>query len=195
MILNETDNDLWEQFISGNQSAFSKLYDTYADILYTFGMRYTSDQDQVKDCIHDLFIDLHQYRQGLAKEVNVKFYLLKSFRRKLNAACRKSSMLSLNEWNTEDSLPISDFSFNIEQEMILDEKQKETLQMLATQINQLPERQREILYLKFTHNLEYEEIASLMHISVPTCRTFVYRALKQLRGKLELTSVLLLLWY
>ncbi|TDE18304.1 RNA polymerase sigma factor [Dyadobacter psychrotolerans] len=195
MMLEEPDNDLWEQFISGNQSAFSKLYARYADVLYAFGLRYTSDTDQVKDCIHDLFIDLHHYRHGLAKEVNVKFYLLKSYKRKLNAASRKSSMLSLNGWNTEETLPISNFSFNIEQEIILDERQKEMLHMLATQINQLPERQREILYLKFTHNLEYEEIASLMQISVPTCRTFVYRALKELRGKLELTTVLLLLWF
>jgi RNA polymerase sigma factor (sigma-70 family) len=193
MILKESDNDLWTEFISGSQSAFSHIYDRYADVLYAFGLRYTSDGEMVKDCIHDLFIDLHQYRSGLASEVNVKFYLLKSFKRKLHAACRKSSLVSLNGWGAEESIPIAAFSFSIEHDIILDEKQREMLHLLATHINLLPDRQREILYLKFTHNLEYEEIASIMQISVPTCRTFVYRALKELRGKLELTSMLLLM--
>ncbi|MBO9637571.1 MAG: sigma-70 region 4 domain-containing protein, partial [Siphonobacter aquaeclarae] len=58
----------------------------------------------------------------------------------------------------------------------------------------LPERQREILYLRFRHDFDYEQIASLMQISVPTCRTFIYRALKQLRGKLELLTLLFLLF-
>lgn len=194
MVTKDSDAELWELFTSGSQLAFSRLYDSYADTLYAFGLRYTSDKDMVKDCIHDLFIDLHHYRDGLAKDVNVRFYLLKSFKRKLHAANKKASILSLNGWNPEESIPISSFSFSVEQEIISDEKQREMLQMLAAQINQLPERQREILYLKFTHDLDYEQIASIMQISVPTCRTFVYRALKELRGKLELSVILLIMW-
>ena len=194
MVTKDSDAELWELFTSGSQSAFSRLYDSYADTLYAFGLRYTSDKDMVKDCIHDLFIDLHHYRDGLAKDVNVRFYLLKSFKRKLHAASKKSSILSLNGWDPEESIPISSFSFSVEQEIISDEKQREMLHMLAAQINQLPERQREILYLKFTHDLDYEQIASIMQISVPTCRTFVYRALKELRGKLELSAILLIMW-
>lgn len=194
MKLREPDIDLWKRFLSGNQVAFSQLYDQYADSLYTFGRRYTKDSELVKDCIHDLFIDLHHYRSSLAPEVNVTFYLLKSLKRKLQTACRKSSVFSFNGWASEESLPIASFSFSVEHDIIMDEQQKEVLQQLAAQINQLPDRQREILYLKFTHNLDYEEIAAIMHISVPTCRTFVYRALKELRGNLELSSVLLLLW-
>jgi RNA polymerase sigma factor (sigma-70 family) len=194
LVTGNSDTELWELFTSGNQSAFSRLYDSYADTLYAFGLRYTSDRDMVKDCIHDLFLDLHQYRDGLAKDVNVRFYLLKSFKRKLLGANKRASLLSLNGWNAEESLPISSFSFSVEQEIISDEKQSEMFQMLATQINLLPERQREVLYLKFTHDLNYDQIASIMQISVPTCRTFVYRALKELRGKLELSVILFILW-
>ncbi|MCF2487053.1 RNA polymerase sigma factor [Dyadobacter sp. CY347] len=188
-------NDLWERFISGSSSAFSELYDAYTDILYKFGMRYTDDSELVKDCIHDLFIDLHTYRGNLAKQVNVKFYLLKSFRRKIHAAHRKSSLLNFNRWNSDDTFGVNAFAFSIEHEMIVDEKQREMLDHLAIEINQLPERQREILYLRFNQDLEYEEIASMMQISVPTCRTFIYRALKQLRGKLEFGSIALIFYW
>lgn len=194
MIHKECDTKLWELFISGNQLAFSQLYDSYSDTLFTFGMRYTTDRDMVKDCIHDLFIDLHNYRSGLAKEVNVRFYLLKSFKRKLISTAKKSSMFTLNGWVEDDHIPMSVFTFSIEQEIIQNESQLEILSALAIQINQLPERQREALYLKFNHDLDYQEIATIMQISVPTCRTFIYRALKELRGKLELSVILLILW-
>ena len=191
----DPENNLWERFISGSSSAFSELYDAYSEILYKFGMRYTTDNELVKDCIHDLFIDLHAYRGKLAREVNVKFYLLKSFRRKLHAAHRKSSLLDFNHWSSDDSFGVNAFSFSIEQEMIMDEKQREMLDHLAIEINQLPERQREVLYLRFNQDLDYEEIAAMMQISVPTCRTFIYRALKQLRGKLEFGSIALIFFW
>ncbi|CAG5068435.1 RNA polymerase sigma factor FliA [Dyadobacter sp. CECT 9623] len=191
MILTLPENELWKSFISGDQQAFSQLYDQYSDSLFAFGMRYTTDDDLVKDCIHDLFIDLHSYRSGLSREVNVKFYLLKSFRRKLHAAHRKSSIFSIDRWNADESFGMNAFSFSIEHEIIMDESQREILQQLASEINQLPDRQREILYLKYNQDLDYDQIAAIMQISVPTCRTFIYRALKQLRGKLEFGSFLL----
>ncbi|MET7253716.1 RNA polymerase sigma factor [Dyadobacter fermentans] len=193
MIVNTSDIELWELFTSGSQTAFGRLYDKYADLLYAFGLRYTSDKDMVKDCIQDLFIDLLHYRDELAKDVNVRFYLLKSFKRKLHTASKKAAIFSLNEWDLDDKV-VSRFSFSAEQDTVSDERQREMLQALAVEINKLPERQKEILYLKFTHNLDYEEIASMMQISVPTCRTFVYRAIKELRGKLEISAILLILW-
>jgi RNA polymerase sigma factor (sigma-70 family) len=193
MTHSDPDHDTWLRFISGDSDAFSDLYDQYADVLYAFGMRYSTDRDLVKDCIHDLFIDLHGYRKNLAREVNVKFYLLKSLRRKLHLAHRKSSMLRFDRWDTEDSLAINAFTFSIEQELITDEKEREILHHLAAEINQLPDRQREILYLRFHQDLDYEEIAAIMQISVPTCRTFVYRALKELRGKLEFGAIVLIM--
>ncbi|GHB54432.1 RNA polymerase sigma factor [Persicitalea jodogahamensis] len=193
-----TEGDIWTDFAAGSQEAFRELYDTYTDILYAFGLRYTADQELIKDCIHDLFIDLHTYRAGLAASPDsVKFYLLKSFRRKLNLALRKSSLFQLNGWLDRDhALPFPPFSFSIEHKIMAEEKERETLEALAYEINQLPDRQREILYLKFKHDLSYEEIAALMQVSVPTCRTLVYRGVKQLRQQLNglpLASMLLLL--
>jgi RNA polymerase sigma factor (sigma-70 family) len=187
------ENEIWMRFISGDHQAFSELYDQYADVLYAFGRRYTPDHGLVRDCIHDLFIDLHNYRQSLAEHVNVKFYLLKSFRRKLYAAHRKATILHMDRWTSDDSFGMNAFVFSIEHDIIVDEKQREILQHLSAEINLLPDRQREILYLRFNEDLDYEEIASMMQISVPTCRTFIYRALKQLRSKLEFGAILLII--
>ena len=184
------EQDLWREFTRGSQEAFRALYDRYAEVLYAFGRRYTFDAELIKDCVHDLFLDLHTYRTGLSQPVNVRFYLLKSFRRKLHLALKKPTLLSLDRWiSTEHALPMGTFTFGIEEEIVADEKQREALHALARELNELPARQREILYLKFKHELDYDEIAAIMQISVPTCRTFVYRAVKQLRTRLEGFSV------
>ncbi|PWJ57579.1 RNA polymerase sigma factor (sigma-70 family) [Dyadobacter jejuensis] len=182
----------WNNFVeTGSCSAFQRLYDAYSDVLYDFGMRYTDDSDLVKDSIHDLFIDLHAYHKNLAKEVNVHYYLLKSFKRKLLVVKRKSERFRFQS-SSDPSFSIRSFDYSTEDLMIQDEEQKRLMASLADEINRLPERQREILYLRYTHDLDYEQIAQMMQISVPTCRTFVYRALKVLRDNLEPSAILFL---
>ena len=182
----ESDDQLWSNFISGSQEAFKELYNRYSDILFSFGMRYTTDRELVKDCVHDVFIDLHNYRFTLAEEVSVRFYVLKSFRRKLTKMLRKTASFGFASFkNGAYELSIGEFSSSVEEDIIGDEQSREMLASLSFELNLLPARQREILYLRFKHDLEYDEIANMMQISVPTCRTLVYRGVRQLRQKLS----------
>jgi RNA polymerase sigma factor (sigma-70 family) len=171
-------------WIGGDEGAFKSLYTHYADPLFSFGLRYTPDQDIVKDAIHDLFIDLHKYRRSLARDVNVKGYLFASLKRKISSALKKQ--------NKEAEYENSDLSFHIsyskEDSIIDDESQAELVRRLQNELNALPDRQREVLYLRYNAELEYEEIAVLMSITVATCRTLVHRAVKQLREKIDSRS-------
>lgn len=182
--MNVTDNNrLWLDFIAGNRNAFKYLYDAHADMLFDYGCLYTRDADLVKDCVHDLFVDLYRYRSGLNPNVKVRAYLLASLRRKLVAVKRKqptyAAIESLDEQITPDHAP------DIESQIISVEKDQAVLNLLRTALAKLPARQREALYLKFTMELPYVEIADLMDISEATCRTLVYRAIKKLRGNME----------
>ncbi|WP_025763029.1 RNA polymerase sigma factor [Dyadobacter tibetensis] len=189
----DSNRAIWMSFVEkGNPLAFQQLYDIYADFLYDFGMRYTADSELSRDAIHDLFLDLHTYQKNLAKDVNVNFYLIKSYKRKLIEIKRRSERFRLHSVVPSD-LVLQSFCFSIEDQMIEDEEQRRRLQSLAEEVNRLPDRQREILYLRYTHSLEYEEIAAMMDISVATCRTFIYRALKLLRTNLEYSAILLLI--
>lgn len=171
---------LWKSITQGDHLAFRVLYETYADMLYAYGLRYFSDSATVKDCIHDLFIDLHLYHRRLAEDVNIRFYLLRSFRRKLHHAFRQQARHHTGFANSFTLVSTDD----IEKRLIADEQQQETLRALAREMERLPARQKEVLYLKYNCELEYEDIARLMKISVPTCRTLAYRAVKLLRNKL-----------
>ncbi|MFB6457005.1 RNA polymerase sigma factor [Chitinophaga sp. Hz27] len=178
---------LWNSVIAGEQPAFKALYEIYADILFAYGNRYTADREIILDCIHDLFIDLHQYHHKLSRSVNIKFYLLAAMRRKLHLTLKKNARVKL-------MADISLFTLNFQSEsiqssIIANEEEQRLIRLLADQLNQLPARQKEIIYLKYHCDLTYEEIAAVMEIEIATCRTLAYRAIKQMRESLEGTSV------
>lgn len=175
------DSALWKSFIGGEERTFNDLYQHFADTLFAFGLRYTNEQDVVRDAIQDLFIDLFKYRKKLTEDVNVKGYLFASLKRKITAALRKKSSDCSFE-NTDLSFHIC---FSAEEIIISDENQRELYATLQKELNQLPVRQQEVLYLRFNSELGYEQIAELMDISIATCRTLVYRAVKQLREKID----------
>jgi RNA polymerase sigma factor (sigma-70 family) len=175
----ETDRNLWTSFINGDAEALNLLYKRFVDVLYAFGLRFTDDTDLVKDGIQDLFVDLFKYRKTLAPEVNVKSYLFTSLKRKICLVLKKKAA----EINHIFEVPFL-LSSSIEEQIINDEHQTELLLKLNKQLELLPSRQKEALYLRFNAELEYEEIAQIMNVSLETCRTLVYRGVKQLRERM-----------
>ena len=68
-----SDNDLWMNFINGNDACFEIIYRKYADVLFRYGIQFTTDGNLVKDAIHDVFVKLHSDRQHLKAEANNEY--------------------------------------------------------------------------------------------------------------------------
>ena len=175
----ESDKDLWVSFTNGDDAALNTIYKKFIHVLYAFGLRYTEDPEVVKDSIQDLFVDLFKYRQTLSSEVNVKSYLFTSLKRKICLVLKKAAARENQAFQLSFSL-----TYNLEEEITGDEIRTELLSKLDQQLALLPNRQKEALYLRFNSELEYEEIALIMDVSVETVRTLVYRGVKQLRKRM-----------
>jgi hypothetical protein len=76
---------LWQQFQLGDPEAFSRLYGEYVQELYAQGLRVTPDAGLVKDCIHDLFVELWRNRQRVPQPDSVSRYLTEALRAGLAA--------------------------------------------------------------------------------------------------------------
>ncbi|CAH0130544.1 MULTISPECIES: RNA polymerase sigma factor [unclassified Pedobacter] len=180
----EAYRDLWTSFINGDDGAMKLLYTEFADMLYSFGLRFTTDTELVKDAIQDLFVDLFKYHHTLAVEVNVKSYLFTSLKRKICLVLKKKAA----EINQHFEIPFL-LSGSAEEQIINDERQSELLGKLSRQLELLPSRQKEALYLRFNSELDYEEISVIMNVSLETCRTLVYRGIKQLRERMVVSHI------
>ena len=184
--------DVWIRFRSGDQSAFSEIYEEFIDSLFAYGSKITRDRELVKDCVQDIFVDLQRLQPNLHHPEYIEFYLFKSLK---NAILRKAK-----ENKRTNSLPIEemvsfDLQFNIEQNAFDLESDRFRIEKLKTILQTLDPQKRELLFLKFSTGLNYVEIGNLLDLNPDTVKKQVYRTLDHLRGKFGSQLMeLLMIW-
>jgi len=173
---------LWQSFIADDEAALRKIMEGFYATLTNYASKYTKDKEIVKDCIQELFIDLWYKRHQLPIPDSVKAYLLTSLRRRLLRQLRKSVFLTQSIFLTDDEF----FQFETSPDLILIERESIARQatQIAHQLNQLPQRQREIIYLKYYQNLKRDEIAEVMGITKQSASNLLQNALSALRQAL-----------
>lgn len=173
---------VWLNFKNGDEQAFSFIFKTYYSLLFQYGIKLNSDSDLVKDTIQELFINLWETRARLGNAVSIKFYLLKSFRRKLVRVIQKQNkVITANQLSDNYEFEVV---FSMEDSLILEEADREQMQQLMTALNSLLPRQKEAIYLRLYNNFSYEEISELMGVNVQTVRNYVHQAIGLLRKKM-----------
>lgn len=174
---NQNDIKKWNRFRNGDDLVLSVIYSENAEALYQYGLKLTTNCELVEDTIHDLFLDLIRNRKTIGETDHIRFYLLKSFRRKL--------IRKLKSEKHDRDLPLSeevfDVRYSIEQEMISKEISQNTSARLLTAVGQLSPRQKEAIYLKFQKELNYLQISEILGMSVEASRNLIYRAVKSLK--------------
>ena len=183
------DRDIWGRFKACDNDALNIIYSDYSKKLYLFGLKLTPNHTIIEDSIQDIFADLVRNRRKLGDTDNILFYLLKSFKRRLVRQLQKEKRYNLKKTN-EDF--VFDITYSIEHEIIQKENSNLKLRSLHQAINQLTPRQKEAVYLRFTEELEYKEIAEIMEMSIEACRNLICKAIKSLKDALQAdTSILL----
>lgn len=179
---------LWQQFKQGDRKAFNLIYKKHIYHLYSYGDKIADDKALIEDCIHDLMVELWQQKEQLSDTSSVKFYLFKGLKRKLVRALQKRSK------QVDDDLKNYDFNidFSHELHLITQQLDEERKKHLACALQKLSKREKEIIYLRFYDGLSYEEIASLMEISVKTAYNSVHNAIGHLRQSLAAKADMLL---
>lgn len=172
-----TDPILWAKLKSGNLVALGALYDLYIDGLFSYGMQYSADKTQVMDNIHDVFLNLYKYRKNLANTDQVKYYLFRSLKNQIISASKVEFVTQTFVLNED----LNNHTNSIEDEIIETEFNNERTYKLSKAINLLSKKQQKGLFLRFTEERDYEEVAQIMNVSVQTSRTLIYRAIKTLR--------------
>ena len=71
----QSNQELWQAFLSSDKEAFACLFEEYADAMYAYGCKMTSDAELVKDAIQDVFVKLYKNRLSLRENVMIKGYL------------------------------------------------------------------------------------------------------------------------
>ena len=177
---NQTDTQLWVQLKAGSELALGKLVKKFFNPLQNYGYKFVKDEDFVKDCVQEVFIEIWQRRDRISVPDSVRAYLLSSVRRKVvREGFRQHIIKDDDEREVESNINHIDFSPEwsiIEQESLAEMEEK-----VNKAINQLPKRQREVLYLQYYQSLSREEIAQIMDINLQSVSNLLQTAFKSFR--------------
>ncbi|GHT32746.1 DNA-directed RNA polymerase sigma-70 factor [Bacteroidia bacterium] len=173
----QDDKQLIESFLSGNESAYSAIYNKYTSPLYAYGIGMGFEEEHIQDAIHDVFYKLYFNRKLLKDVENLKFYLFRML---------KNRLLDIYKTQTEFyEIDEYEYSFSIKatmlDDLISEEERKDLQKKVEDLMNCLTDRQSEAVYLRFMQEMEYEDIAILLKMTPHATRKLISRAIRRIR--------------
>jgi RNA polymerase sigma-70 factor (ECF subfamily) len=174
---------IWEKMKIGDEAALSEIFTCFYSDLYRYGIKIFNHPDLVRDSIQDVFVRIWERRDTVGDVQNAKAYLITSLRRKLfeNKAEYASKIYEGKSGEDEKET----FSFSSAEFMEVEEISAQLRTSMTEAINGLPERQRELIYLRFYFNLPYAEIARIMDVKEQTIKNLMQRTIANLRSKID----------
>jgi RNA polymerase sigma factor (sigma-70 family) len=175
-------------FLSGDEKAYTKIYNHYVDMLFAYGVGLGFEREMIKDAIQDVFYKLYFNRKSLRQIDNLKYYLFRMLKNRLLDITK--TMMGTNDIdNYEQSFSIK---VTILDELILHEDKLILQNKIEKLLACLTNRQREAIYLRFMQEMEYEEIADLLKMTPSATRKLIFRAMERMREQ-DLSVLILFL--
>ncbi|MEO0898581.1 MAG: sigma-70 family RNA polymerase sigma factor [Bacteroidota bacterium] len=169
---------------SEKKKELEQLFLTNYQTFLNLGMSLCGQREFVKDTIQLFFLDLWEQKWWEKEIADPKAYLYRSFYRKLFSELKKSRKYpsqSLELWE-EKIYALSDDSNAFQADV------QEIQDHLRKALSSLPEKQQEMIRLKFKEGLDYEEIASYTGKSKQTIYNQIHSSIKKLRAHWQQTS-------
>jgi RNA polymerase sigma factor (sigma-70 family) len=169
---------LWKKMKAGDQQSFSVIFRFYYPKLYVYGLKLIPFQDLVRDQIQELFINIWQNREGLGDISNLKAYLLTSLRRRLfHSRLKRNDTESIENFSEKDQ---QSWFFETAEFFDSDLISSGVREQLIKNLNSLPANQREIIFLRFSNQLTYKEIADIVQIREQSIKNNMPKILQKL---------------
>ena len=182
-------NILWKSFRNGDNDSFELIYKNYADILFRYGIQFTSNESLVKDAIHDVYVKLYNDRLRLKTEVNIKFYLFTCLKNHLYNLLKRE--LFFDKVDLEEGEYLDPCA---EEQVTVTLNQKELQQTVRKVLSMLTDRQREIIYYRYMEELSIEEIAILMDMNYQSVQNSIQRSIKKIRESFPVLVIFFILY-
>jgi RNA polymerase sigma-70 factor (ECF subfamily) len=158
---------------NGNKAAFGKLARRYRDAVLALAYDFLKDYDNAKDVAQDVFMKVFKNIGDFEEKSRFSSWL---YRITVNACldARKSDTRRRRYLFSKKNLADSDYtSDESDQSNGLDDT-------LSKELNNLSDRQRAAIVLRYFHDKSVREIAEVLDCTESTVRSHLYRALQRL---------------
>jgi len=170
-----------------DQRALEELYGLFSLRLKHYVKRFVRNDQYAEDVMHDVFLRIWRYAASFdaTKTYKPESWIFQIARNQaLNEAAMLSKSVSI-DFNAEDC-PLDKYWMLQEQEGVNMIDQASTKSAAFERaIFLLPPTYRQAVYLKYNRELTYEQISKALGVPVGTVKTWLRRALLQLRKRLH----------
>ncbi|MCJ8208849.1 sigma-70 family RNA polymerase sigma factor [Mucilaginibacter sp. RS28] len=178
----------WHAFIyQSSEPAFKRIYTHYFHYFSFIGNKKGFDAALTQDTINELFLYVWENQERLPHVKNHHNYLVTSFLRRLY----KDDSIETEDVAGLTDLPDSLVVPSAETIHIYNNINSRHSEALLKVVNNLPERQRLMIYQKFYLGLSYNEIAESNNVSINTVYNTIYKAISNLRNAINDEDILI----
>lgn len=163
--------------ISQDKAAFSKLFEHFAPRVKSFLMKSGATEGMAEECVQETMVTVwHKSKMFDPTRANASTWIFTIARNKRIDAIRKRNRPEPDElsWNVEQEPDAADI-------IALDQEN----QVLAKAIENLPEKQMELVKRAFYGDLSHKEIAQETGLPLGTIKSRLRLALEKLRHELQ----------
>ncbi len=177
-----SDKQLFQRVSESDEQAFSLVFDRYWPQVYGTTLHLTKQTELARDLSQDIFIRLWENRDRLSEVANPSSYVytlsrnlvIDHLRRKVFTPSNTEFLL--NYFQSGTATPQDKMEF------------RELDDLLKKAIDALHGKVKEVFILSRDERLTHEQIAARLGISVVSSKTYIVRALQQIRKFMETHS-------
>ena len=177
----ETDEALFISLQQGNKAALAVLYDRYSRLVYTIAFRILNNGQEAEDLTQEIFLNLWQKQTYDPKRSALSRFLSTVTRnRAIDRVRSRGIRQRILKGLAPQTQPVASFSLPVEQASLGERSQR-----VREALQNLPEKQRELLWLAYYHGFSQSEIANHTNIPLGTVKSRMRQGLLKLKGTLQ----------
>ena len=163
---------------------FHNFYIEHRKLMMVTAEYYLSSRQDADDVVSDSLVALFQKMDTLRSmdENALRYYIIRTVRNTAFNHMRKAKQTNLHFLHVSDSVKenMADES-NVEVLVLC----RDDLDMVRDVVRDLPEKEREAVFLRFEDGLDSEEIARIMDVSTNSVYRYINRAREHIRERAE----------
>jgi len=174
------EHDLIQRARNGDEEAFESLIIFYTPALFRLVLRMARDASEAEAIVQETFWRTWRSLGRYHNDQPFFPYLATIASNLVRDQWRKE------RWVENEGLGV-DFELKIDSEPDIESlvEEKEVRKDLEDAIHQLPPPYRAVIALRYQGELDYEEIAQVMKMPVNTIKTYLHRAKRMIRQRIE----------
>lgn len=180
-----SDAELTVLLKSGDQIAFTEVYDRYLKVLYAIAYNRLRNTQTAEDVVHDVLVSLWKNRDSAEIE-NLSAYLATATKYMIFHKIKRLQKFSSEAFDSEHLDLVMD-NEDLEDRI----HYKRLLEMVNEEVEKLPKKCRLIFKYSREEHLSNKEISEKLDISTSTVENQINTALSRLRKKVKNAHLIL----